>query len=361
MITHGSEGCGLLTELNERAHAACVPLNVTLELTLRCNLRCVHCYNFDRGAPREPGGPELAFEEVRTLLGELREAGTLFLSLTGGEAMAHPRFWEIADEAASRSFALSLLSNGTLLTAEACRRLASYPNLWQVSLSGYGARAETHDAITRSPGSFERTWEGARRLRDLGVRVEMKGIVLRGNAGEVAAFIDAAEAEGLEVSVDPTISGRYDGTQGSLSERVDAGTLAELYAGPLRSLLGPPRPDPVGEEDFRCNCARGNAAVSSSGDVYPCIAAPLRAGNLREGGFRAVWEGSPVFRRIRSLRLSDLKSCAPCGLKRWCRRSPGPAYLLTGDYAGIDPWTCSEASILRNLTNQTSQNVSLEG
>src|SRR5438094_2963267 len=96
-------GCGgVLGTLNDGAYEQCIPLNVTLELTLRCNIRCTHCYNFDRDQPRRAPTRELSMEEIRALMGDLRRAGTLFLSLTGGEAMVHPRFWEIADEAASR-------------------------------------------------------------------------------------------------------------------------------------------------------------------------------------------------------------------------------------------------------------------
>src|SRR5439155_9113513 len=137
----------------------------------RCNIPCTHRSTSDRDGARPASGAELSMEEIRALLADLRRAGTLFLSLTGGEAMVHPRFWEIADEAASRGFALEVLSNGTLLTEAACDRLASYANLWGVGLSVYGARAETHDAITQVAGSFERTMSGARRLAARGVRV----------------------------------------------------------------------------------------------------------------------------------------------------------------------------------------------
>jgi radical SAM protein with 4Fe4S-binding SPASM domain len=340
--------CPILDPLNARAYEHCIPLNVTLELTLRCNIRCTHCYNFDRDQLRPASAPELSLEEIRALLDDLRRAGTLFLTVTGGEALMHPHFWEIADEAAARGFALTVLSNGTLLTEPACARLAAYPNLWGVSLSVYGACAATHDGVTQVPGSFERTMAGARRLRGRGVRASLKFIVMKANAAETGDMIAMADAEGFEYSVDPAITGRYDGTSGSLATRVAPATLEELYKGALSHLVGEPRPEPT-DDDFKCNCARGNAAVSSTGEVYPCIATPLRAGSIREQSFGEIWSGSPVFQRIRGLGIADFKTCAPCDLKRWCRRSAGSAYLVSGDYTGIDPWTCEEAAILKGL------------
>jgi radical SAM protein with 4Fe4S-binding SPASM domain len=161
-------------------------------------------------------------------------------------------------------------------------------------------------------------------------------------------MIALGEEAGVDYSIDPTITGRYDGTSGSLATRVDEATLEALYAGPLKFLIKPGPADPT-DDQFKCNCARGNAAVSATGDVYPCIATPLKAGSIRERSFGEVWNDSPVFRWIRGLRVADFKTCAPCGLKPWCRRSPGSAYLLTGDYTGVDPWTCREAAVIQSV------------
>ena len=287
-----SGACGLLEGLHARAYERCIPLNVSLELTLRCNIRCTHCYNFDRDRPLSRAGVELSMEEIGRLFDDLRRAGTLFLALTGGEAMAHPRFWEVADLAAGRGFAVTLLSNGTLLTEGACDRLAGYANLWGVSLSVYGAVAGTHDGVTQGPGSFERTMAGARRLRDRGVRVGLKYVVLKANAGEVGSMLAACEQEGFEVSVDPTITGRYDGTSGSLATRVDPATLEALYRGPLRERIGVGEADPTGDE-FKCNCARGNAAVSATGEV----SVNRHASSRPVGKPSAVKRSSARFRR----------------------------------------------------------------
>ncbi|HXU61576.1 MAG TPA: hypothetical protein VN962_07750, partial [Polyangia bacterium] len=79
----------MVAYLQKQAYTNLVPLNVSLELTLRCNIRCLHCYNFDRDTRGPACGdgheaPELSLDEIHRVLGELREAGTLFLSLTGG-------------------------------------------------------------------------------------------------------------------------------------------------------------------------------------------------------------------------------------------------------------------------------------
>src|SRR5580765_1878235 len=98
------------------------PLFASMELTYVCNLHCFFCYNpvqrkdqvRSKPAPvsaREP----LAYEETLQILDQLKEMGVLYLTLTGGEPMVHPRFWDIAREAKKRSFALRIFSNGIII------------------------------------------------------------------------------------------------------------------------------------------------------------------------------------------------------------------------------------------------------
>jgi radical SAM protein with 4Fe4S-binding SPASM domain len=331
--------------LKRIAYAARIPISVMFEVTLRCNIRCVHCYNFDRNAPR-PVSEELAPEEVFDLLRQVREEGCLFVAFTGGEALVHPRIWDYIAEAGRRSMAVRILTNGTPLTDRVVDRLAAFEHLQGLDVSVYGATPETHDAITCVPGSFARTWAGIRRLRARGIRAKVKFVLMRSNAHEAAAMIAQAEAEGVPFLVDAHITARYDGTDSSLSQRPVRAQLEALYRGPLRRFLeeaGLGR----GPQPLRCNCAIDRAAIMANGDVYPCVAAPLAGGNVRRQTFREIWRHSPVFERIRALREEDFRACHPCPLRPWCQREAGQSYLASGEYTGVDPWFCEEAEVVR--------------
>jgi MoaA/NifB/PqqE/SkfB family radical SAM enzyme len=71
-----------------------VPLDVSLELTHRCNFRCQHCYIPDFSLPNL-----LTTERILSLLEELKAAGTLFLTLTGGEMFLRQDWFTIAQRA----------------------------------------------------------------------------------------------------------------------------------------------------------------------------------------------------------------------------------------------------------------------
>lgn len=344
--------------VQERAFARTVPLNAMIELTLDCNIRCRHCYNFDRDEPRRAGArsscggeavtPPLSIEEILDLLGQLRAAGCLFLGLTGGEVLGYPHLLAVLDRARELHFAVQLLTNGTLLRPGMAAQLAGYRNLLGLSVSLYGASPEVHDSITQVRGSWQRTWQGIERMRGLGVAVRLKFIVMRQNAHEAGAMRARAEAGRYTYQIDFTITSRHDGTQGSLATRVDDDQLVELHRGPLRDMLSN-RPRRAVEEISPCNCARGNCAVLSNGDVTPCISVPWPAGNIRQQRFIDIWRSSAVFERIRGLGTADYEACAPCSDRAYCGRPRGAAYVASGSYTGIDPFVCRTAAVRREV------------
>jgi len=346
------------------AHDNLVPFNVSLETTLECNIRCIHCYNFDRDEPRArtrqscgtagaPERPRLSTDELLALIGDVRAAGCLFLSLTGGEVLTHPDLFALLERAHELNMAVQLLTNGTMLRPGIAGRLARLPNLLGASISLYGASAGVHDGITQVAGSFQRTWDGVERLRAAGVSVRLKYIVMRQNAHETEAMMAMATARDFPYSIDLTITARHDGTDGSLAARIDDQQLETLYRGPLRPLLPAGRRPPPAAETFNCNCARGNCAISATGEVYPCISVPWSAGNVRDQPFAEIWRGSPVFQRIRGLTLADFSKCAPCPHRGHCTHDRGAAFNATGDYTGADPFVCQTAELAHRLADES--------
>jgi radical SAM protein with 4Fe4S-binding SPASM domain len=355
VISEAPSGHALISHVQDWAFEHTVPLNASIEVTTRCNIRCLHCYNFDRDEARAPcATPELSTVEILRVMDELRAAGCLFLNLTGGEVLSHPDLFTFLDHARDLNFAVQLLTNGTMLRPGVAARIAAYPNLQGASVSLYGATPEVHDGITQMPGSWRRTWDGIRRLKALGVTVRLKFIVMKQNAHEVEAM--RRGAEGFAYLVDLTITSRHDGSTGSLATRVDRTQLEGLYRGPLRDLamLVPRAPT---EGNLACNCARGNLAVTATGDVHPCVSVPWKAGNVREQSIAEIWKTSTVFEQIRGFKLADYKQCAPCDHKAHCGRGRGPAFTASGSYTGVDPFVCATAEVSHQLADEVADKV----
>ena len=85
----------LMEEMNERALKAGVPLSVQLDVTYRCNERCVHCY-----LDHDNHG-EMTAAEIMDVLDQLAEAGVFFLCFSGGEVLMRMDFFRILEYARS--------------------------------------------------------------------------------------------------------------------------------------------------------------------------------------------------------------------------------------------------------------------
>lgn len=335
-----------------RAFEGCIPLNVTLELSMRCNLRCVHCYNFDRELAYLPGrarSEELSDSEIHRILDEVRAEGCLYFGFTGGEALLHPSLAEFVRHAAESGMAVRVKSNGTLLRADTVRALVE-AGAASIDLSLYGATAATHDAFVKVAGAWQRTVEGAQRARDAGLAVRLNAIVVQSNAAEVQGMLELAAELGVSCNLDLQITARYDGSRSSLDLAVDRATLEALHRGPLHHLV----PGGAGaRKSIQCACARSVCGVTCFGDVVPCIGAPMWSGSLREQSFHEVWTRSPQLSWIRGLTEDDFAACKDCAHLPYCRRSSGAIYSNSGVYNGPakfgDDFVCMEAEVLHQI------------
>jgi radical SAM protein with 4Fe4S-binding SPASM domain len=345
--------------LAARAQREGSPVTVTFQITDRCNYECVHCYQEHRDtavAKRD----ELTTAEITRIFDELAAAGVLFLTIMGGEVFVRRDADEILAAAHDRGFALKLLSTGHHIHDKRADFLATLRPL-QVEMSLYAAGAHTHELVTRSPGSWERTVAAARRLIERKVPVVLKAPVMEVNLGELDAMAELARTIGAEYSFDPKITAMETREQSPTTLRMNATSVAHFYAGPMGSYLdttyaaGTPAAEAVaGGEDLRplnhtpCRAGQQSLAITPYGDVWPCNALPMPCGNLREQSFHDIWRGSPELAEVRDLRWAKLAECNACALRSYCQRCHGMALVEQGEIRGPSLEACRHAVAVRD-------------
>ena len=213
---------GLMHELGAKALKLGIPLSVQLDLTYRCNERCVHCYldHDDHG--------EMTTPEIKDLLDQLAAAGVLFLILSGGEIFLRRDLFEIVEYARKLMFSVKLKTNAVMIRKAKAKRIADL-GVASVQISLYSHRAEVHDAITKLPGSFAHTIKGARLLRANGVRVIFANVLMKHNVDDYAEVQALAAGLGVEYSVDPTITPMLDGDRSILGLNIAPEELEQVF------------------------------------------------------------------------------------------------------------------------------------
>jgi AdoMet-dependent heme synthase len=339
--TTGGARKTLLHEVISRCSRLSIPVQVALELTYRCNLRCAHCY-IDIDEPEE-----LTTAEWRGVIDQLKAAGAMYLLFTGGEVMVRPDFLEIAAYARRSGFFVAFLTNCTRLTPDLARDIVELKPL-SIATSLYGATAATHDEVTGLPGSFERTLNGIRLLVDRGLPPIVQTLAMRPNLAELSRMRDLVAGLGAEGKIDiglaPSKSGRTFPfrQEAALEDLVRCGW----------------RPDAPGAADAcQGNCKAGKAmcSISPGGNVFPCVMFPLQLGNLRKNSFNTIWGLEPCaeLRYLRSIKRADLEACGKCNLAAYCHRCTGVAYTESGQMNGPSQSACRQAEARWRLNQAT--------
>jgi len=297
-----------LIRLASRAH---IPISVLFEVTHRCNLGCEHCYLSEGpvGRPR-PTREELSLEEIRRILDQLAEAGTMFLTLSGGEVFLRRDALDIVAHARSRGLSVTVFTTGTLLTPEAATRLADLHPL-SVEVSIYSPQPEVHDRVTRIPGSHARSLRALRLLKERGVIIVIKSPLMSLNSGEYHGIVELAEELGAGYGFDPMLVPRRDGNMAPVNLSLDQQQLYNIFSDPVlaKELSQPVKCLPLPGEEI-CATGRRHCLISPYGDLFPCMVFPVPAGNLREKSFHEIWTGSPLLQDLRTKTVDDLRGGA---------------------------------------------------
>jgi AdoMet-dependent heme synthase len=331
----------LMAEMNQRALNLGVPLSVHLDVTYRCNERCVHCYldHDDHG--------EMTTEEIKDVLTQLSEAGVFFLTISGGEVLMRRDLFDILEFARSLLFNVKLKTNGVMIREREAKQIREL-GVEQIQISVYSHRPDVHDAITKLPGSFRRTIEAVRFLHSQGLKVTIANVLMSGNLGDYGGVVALAKELGVAYSVDPTITPKIDGDRSILQLNVGGPGLREIFHDP--SLVGdvekfcapPPAPDEDVMEGYPCSAGHTSCYISPYGDVYPCVAFPLPSGNVRTQKFLDIWRDSSQLNEVRSIRAKDLSTCSSCAHVGTCTRCPGLAYM-EGNMRGPSSADCEKS------------------
>jgi AdoMet-dependent heme synthase len=331
----------LMQEMNAKALRLGIPLSVQLDLTYRCNERCVHCYldHDDHG--------EMTTPEIRSLLDQLAEAGVFFLTMSGGEILLRKDFFDILNHARALLFCVKLKTNAILIRERHAERIRSL-GVDSIQISIYSHRPEIHDAITKVPGSLKRSVDAIRFLRAQGLKVIIANVLMLQNIQDYPGVKALAADLGVAFTIDPTITPRMDGDRSILSLNINQDSLRKVFrdealVGDVQEFCAPPKQ--ADEDDLDgLPCSAGHSAcyVSPYGDVYPCVQFPLPSGNVRRTSFLDIWRHSDQLNEVRSIRTRDLPSCSQCVHVVACTRCPGLAYM-EGNMRGPSSQDCEKS------------------
>jgi MoaA/NifB/PqqE/SkfB family radical SAM enzyme len=308
----------------------------TLQLTERCNSRCVSCDYWRHG--RE----DMTVETVSRLLPSLRELQTHTVQITGGEPLLHRQWAQIAQLLRDEGLHLWLVTSGVSLAKHAARAAELFQSI-TVSLDGTDRGMY---AAIRGLDAFDKVCEGIRAIALAGAPVSVRVTVQRSNYRALPAFVTLARDLGaMQVSFlaadvrNPHAFGRthdfdvdialresdlheFEQTLDILEQECAAefrsGFIAEKPA-KLRRLLAYYR-GLCGLGDFpavRCNAPEFSAVIEATGRVNPCMFITGEPQAVVQDDLGAVLNSEAMTTLRQSIREGRHVECKTCVCPMW--------------------------------------------
>jgi radical SAM protein with 4Fe4S-binding SPASM domain len=359
------------------------PITIVWNFTNRCNLNCLHCHQDSSPTSSES---ELTTSQAFKVIDNMSDAGVTILTFSGGEPLLRKDLYEAIRRANDNGMLCTIASNGILMTREVVRKLAR-AGIRRVEIGLDGARAETHDFLRNKSGSFEATVKGIRNCAETGFDELATTMTLHSkNVNELEETMELAENLGatrfylnrlipagrgvdayyLDVTPKEKIRA-LETLYNKFYKSVTEGFGMQCYARGMTyyARLGYERSrgkvftvsealsghESMFKEKFGlevskivrrlaigfsgCSAGLTYAGLTASGDLLPCVPAPIKLGNLLEQSLEEIWIHNKLLNYIRNRKAlkGSCKICAYSGLCGGCRYT---AYVTQGDWLGPD-------------------------
>jgi radical SAM protein with 4Fe4S-binding SPASM domain len=334
--------------LLKRAQKKLIPLHCLFELTYHCNLKCRHCYIV------QDAKKEVALDKVFAILRQLKACGCLYLTLSGGEIFLRKDFFEIAQYARKLNFALRLFTNGTLIDEDVADKISLlYPIAVEISL--YGLK-DTHERITRVKGSFQKTIQAIKLLRERKIKVLVKATLMKQNVFEfwkLKAYIEGLGASmrgvGGSTLISPCDNGNFRPLNYRLSDRQLRGYLSAEQQ-ELKKMGWFYHLEKIKKGEKLCGAGLATCNITPFAEVNPCVQIRIRQeNNLKERTFQDIWQHHPEFIRLRRLTKESRVGCRDCRFSTHCFFCPGTALLEKGSLLTKLPEACRQARLRKEV------------
>jgi radical SAM protein with 4Fe4S-binding SPASM domain len=278
------------------------------ELTLRCNLCCLHC-GATAGHARTD---ELTTAEVLRVADELVALRAGEVTLMGGELFLRPDWLPVAERLREGGVQVVIFTNGTLLTSRRISQLRTLrPRTIGTSIDG--GRASVHDAIRGVPGAFDATLSAIDDLQAAGLRVSVITTITRRNLYELPTIARLLVGRDIRWQIQVAGGGGERLARNDLLTQLEF-YLAALFIARTRATYAWSALPVIGAHDFGycstrvpslrmpgqtwggCGAGRDALGIQSDGGVKGCLSLPesFVVGNLREHSLAELWEGDTL-------------------------------------------------------------------
>ena len=312
---------------------------VTVEITNRCNLSCVHCYN-DSG----PHENEFTEGQIETIISSLDAVNVGHIVFSGGEPLLHPHFFDAVTMVQERGMSWNIFSNATLINEVMAKTLVD-AGIVKLTTSLDGASPEPHDLI-RGKGTFKKTVHAITLMQEYNIPVKVHTVLHKKNLKEIPDLIRLFHSLGVNQYRLGLMRYARPGTTSDLVITFqDYYDILPDIVETEYELYGESQVIPTPNPDCR-NCGTGISffMIKSDGSMVPCPQGDphfFTFGNALTDDIQEKWNTADILRNLRTYNFKSNEQCRTCPYQLHCDGGcPIVKYELYGDAFVLDPNTC---------------------
>lgn len=285
--------------------------DVHIEITSKCNERCLHCYIPDEYKLKSIT-PDLFYNIIK----QCSEMKVLHVNISGGEPMMHKEFCNFIRECKVNNLSVNILSNLTLLNENVIAAMIDNP-LLSVQTSLYSMNENIHDSITQKKGSFTKTKKAILRLIKEGVPLQISCPVINQNKDSYQDVVKWANENDIQANVSNIIMGTYDKTLDNLKCRMSLCDMEKFILD--TNQYNTPEVNTFNANDFVCNVCNSSICINQDGDIYPCAGwQSYVIDNISNDRLINIWQNSKKIKELRGVRKKDFPTCITCESNEYC-------------------------------------------
>lgn len=352
--------------LHEKGRRMGLPISGTFELCARCNFNCKMCYIHRKGDSAEK---ELSAGQWLELGKKARDAGTVFLLLTGGEPLIRSDFKEIYTGLKSLGLVVSVNTNGFLLTDEIAGLFIKNPP-YKLNISLYAADDESYRSLCGVP-AFSVVLKNIENLKAHGIQIKLNVSITPDNCRQVKQIYALAEKLGLNVKATTymyppvrTKNGKTGENEGRLSAD-DAARYRVLWdevrygksefirraRGLEKGLMLSEReciePKDSGEQ-MRCRAGSSSFWINYKGEMSACGVMTNEVFDTAGLGFDVAWQKV----RESTARIRLPKECTTCRFRHFCNVCAAVCFCETGSTDKRPGYVCELSRLTAEYSKQ---------
>ena len=356
--------------LVHKAYARRVPVNGSLELLPLCNMNCDMCYVRLSKEEMEQKGQLRTKDEWLALARQMKDAGTLFLLLTGGEPLLFLEFKQLYKELQNMGMILTINTNGTLLDEQWADFFAKHKPR-RINITLYGADDKVYEELCHYKGGFAKTIRAIKLLRERNIDVKINGSITSKNEEDIKKILDIAKQCDAAVNLDTYM---YPASRERNKPFDEQSRMHPKEAAMARLLILKHQWEKDALEEYKrsvinavenydpqnngynrhMSCLAGNCSftINWQGMMRPCVMQSVPQANVFEDGFIQSWQ--KISTKTDEILINE--ECISCKYRPICNICAVAALLETGDYEGIPQYICEYTKEFYKILKEGDKN-----